>query len=843
MIALKLALLLEKPSMEKWRKKLLSRVSGPYRYAGGEAFSRNKAWEGVNVRICLAFPDLYEIGMSHLGLAILYGIVNDQNFALADRCFAPAADMEAGLKREGLPIFGIETGRALADFDIIGFSLAYELSYTNVLSMLTLGGIPLSSCDRNNSHPIVIAGGPCAFNPMPVAKFFDAVVIGDGEDVIVEILKIVREFKGQRDLILEKLSKIRGIYVPVKKRDAVGFARISDLNHASFPLPQVVPHAATQMRLAFEPSRGCLRGCRFCQAGYVYRPLRQRGQKLVSDAMCRAICASGAEEFSFLSLSIGDWAPFAGALGEIHRGLKDLPVDSSLPSLRVEALSEDVLKVLGRSRSGSFTLAPEAGTARMRAFINKGNTDEELFASISKIFEMGWHAVKLYFMMGLPGETQEDIDGIIKTAFECLNIGRRFHKRPEITVSTSTFVPKAHTPFQWDAQIPIQRTKEIQSMFKRGLRSPGLFYRWHLAEMSFLEGVFSRGGPELAGVIEGAYKLGARFDGWDEHFDFSRWDVAFKNADIDPNLYLEQRSLDFQFPWDLLKTGPDRKFLLGERERADELIATKDCTTGACTKCGMCDFKTVKNRIEVAVLDGASTQRRGEREVDASLDMQWHRLKYRKVGSAVFLGSIETLDALRRALRASGATLAYSSGYHSRVCVSAGPALSVGIESEAEFIDVKMGNVDDDTFIKRINMALPKGLEVVEECEIAENSPPIDYAIKSSLYEIDFFSINTRPFVSLPSNAVIEGGGLGWGGDSLNSPNSILFTRIRKDKKLEIDVKNYIGKFEIVGGNKIVIEIKNIKPAIKVVEVLQALGLVTKDSHLDVNIKKVLVVF
>ncbi|MFH1653057.1 MAG: TIGR03960 family B12-binding radical SAM protein [Pseudomonadota bacterium] len=569
--------------------RILPKVSKPYRYIGGEVGERKKNWDDSKVKFCLIYPDIYELGTSHLGLSILYNIVNDEDWMLAERAFVPGLDMASHLKEEGIPLFSLESQKPLRDFDVIGITLPYELTFTNILTILDLAHIPRRSIQRGDSDPVVIGGGSSVFNPEPVADFFDAIVIGDGEDVVLKIGEVVRNNKGKRDAILSGLSDITGVYVPNHfSKKQIKRAHIENLDNAKYPLSPIVPYRSTHERAIVEVARGCKRGCRFCQAGFIYRPWRERSSK---DAVRLAIAQlenSGCDVLSFLSLSLSDWGGLSAALQAVDARQSELPFNISMPSLRVEALNDEILKRLGKDRSSSFTLAPEAASELLRRMMNKGNNDEELLASVKKIFELGWHHIKLYFMLGLPGETDEEIFAISALAKRCLSIGREYIRHPNITVSTSTFVHKSHTPFQWAPQISIDETRRKQAILKRDLRGPGLKYKWHNPEMSLLEGIFSRGGRELSKLIERACDLGCRFDAWDEHFRFDLWRQAFEEMKIDVDDYLKECDKDFKFPWDHIFVDLKKEYLWSEWERAKESKLTPMCEIGRCKKCGIC---------------------------------------------------------------------------------------------------------------------------------------------------------------------------------------------------------------------------------------------------------------
>jgi len=727
--------------LKSYPGELLLAVEKPSRYTGGEINTVRKAGGRSRLSFALAFPDTYEVGMSHLGLQILYAVLNGLPEVAAERCYAPWPDMEGELRRRRLPLCSLESRRPLASFDIVGFSLQYELSYTNVLMMLELGGIPLRREERGEEHPLVIAGGPCAFNPAPLSAFMDAFVIGEGEEVVAEIaaaMAAVRTAGGGRRERLETLAQIKGVYAPVLHThgERIGKRIIADLNAWRLPLCPVVPLMKTiHDRVSLEIARGCTRGCRFCQAGMVWRPVRERSPAVLEQMAEAMLRATGHDEISLLSLSSGDYTLIEPLLAALIDRYYARRVALALPSLRVETLTPKLVEGIRRVRKTSFTLAPEAGTQRLRDIINKGNTEEELLETTGRVFAAGWKAVKLYFMLGLPGERENDLEGIAELAYKALRTAKN---RGQVTVSLSTFVPKPHTPFQWQRQIDLEETLTRQDFFRRRLKNRNISVKWHDARMSLLEGVFSRGGEETGELIEKAFRLGCRFDGWSDRFRFDLWEEALRRTGIDAAASLAERSPAEDFPWDNIDCGVSREFLLAEAEKALTGDQTPDCRRGPCSLCGVCDHRMIRNitappDAPVGTLV-PSLAGRAEREIAEKA----FRLRFTKLGPAGFLSHLELSAALSRGMIAGGISFAYSQGFHPHPKLSFADATSVGMESRGEFADIRIHDPAEDqaSLAARINSALPAGVEIEAMRELPANASSLAELIAGFDYDI-----------------------------------------------------------------------------------------------------------
>ena len=599
--------------MDKRLERILPRVQKPARYTGGEYNAVKKDPAQVDTRIAFCFPDTYEIGMSNLGMRILYGVMNNMDGVWCQRVFAPWGDMEEEMRKAQIPLFALESGEAITDFDIVAFSVGYEMAFSSLLNMLDLAGIPLHSADRTGLTPLVVAGGTAMYNPEPIADFVDIVSLGEGEDVTVELIELHRKARREgwsKEEFLRRAARVPGLYVPslytvaynpdgtvkeiVPRDGAPRVVRkriVEDMDKSYYPAKTIVPSTEiVQDRVTLELFRGCIRGCRFCQAGYVYRPVRNRSKDLCVHYGEEACNDSGYQEVTLSSLSTSDYPQLTDLCDDLEEFCRARHVNLSLPSLRADNFSMSLMQRLAKGRKSGLTFAPEAGTQRLRDVINKNVTQEELLASCRTAFAGGYSAVKLYFMLGLPTETDEDVLGIADLAARVMHAWRESASNKQrgvrITVSTSWFVPKPHTAFQWEPQISKEEYQRRVKLLREAITTKTVTYNWHDADTSFLEAVLARGDRRMCKVLETAWRKGAKLDAWEEYFSLDRWLEAFAECGLDPHFYANrQREKDEIMPWSVISSGVTEEYLWRELQRAEAGVTTPDCRTH-CNGCG-----------------------------------------------------------------------------------------------------------------------------------------------------------------------------------------------------------------------------------------------------------------
>jgi radical SAM family uncharacterized protein len=745
------------------RAQVLSRVEKPGRYIGGEWNEVRKDPARVRTKVALAFPDVYEIGMSYLGQKILYELLNRDRQVLAERVFAPWPDMERELRAAGLPLTSLENGLPLRDFDIVGVSLLYELNYSNILTVLDLGGIPLTSAERGEGDPLVIAGGPAAFNPEPVADLFDLVFVGDGEEGFPEIVRAVADARRRnvpRREILGELARIEGAYVPslyeavategsrlvvprprpgtgaptvVRKRLAVDFPRSAGPERIVVPGLRVIFD-----RVAVETARGCPQSCRFCQASTLYFPHRPKDPGVIRRTALRSLRQTGYEDLSLSALSVGDHPQLEATVRALMADLEKEKISLSLSSLRPGRLSKELVESILKVRKTGFTLVPEAGTDRLRAVINKKLDAREIRDALTFAFEGGWKLVKLYFMAGLPTETSEDLDGIVSLVRDVLDLGRAIQGGPpRVHVSLSSFIPKPHTPFQWLGMDEEAVLAEKQDAVRGALRRfRTVEVKTHPITTSVLEAVFSRGDRRLGPVLIEAWRRGARFDGWDDKLDVGAWTAAFAAAGLDHREYLRPLPREAALPWDHIDTRIKKSRLSAELDAALIGERTPDCLERKCADCGGCDERAWKKPAPEARLAPlpAAPPPAGE---PAGAVVRYRAI-YAKRGKARYLSHIDLIHVIQRSFRRAGIEVVKTQGFHPKMDFSYGPALPLGMEARREVLEFRSDRLfESGEFLARINRSVPPGLRFLALDAVPAGAPSLHKVTEKLVYSLD----------------------------------------------------------------------------------------------------------
>ena len=763
--------------MKNDNSSILKSVSKPGRYCGGEYGEIVKDKNAVKARFAFCFPDSYEIGMSNLGVRILYGVLNEDDRIWCERAYDPWVDMQDAMKQYDLPLCAQESGDPLSVFDFVGFTLQYEMCYTNVLNMLDLAKIPLESKNRKESDPIIIGGGPCSYNPEPVADFFDLFDIGEGEELLPAIVDLYIRMKEdgsytRQGFLHEAARSIPGVYVPAfydvtYKEDgtiaaitplyddipkSVQKQIIKDLDKVYYPDKVVLPYIETvHDRIMLEVYRGCIRGCRFCQAGMIYRPVREKTPEVLNRQAKALYESTGYEEISLSSLSISDYTGIEPLCEKLLSWTDDNMVSLSLPSLRADKFSKELLDRIDRVRSSSLTFAPEAGTQRLRDVINKNVREEDVLRSVNVAFDAGKNAVKLYFMNGLPTETEEDLLGIADLANKVVDA---FYENPhhsrnvQVTISVACFVPKPFTPFQWEAQDTMERLAEKQEFLKKAITNRHVRYQYHDAKVSHVEAILAKGDRKLCRVMKLAFEKGFRFDAWTEFFDYDKWMSLFRETGLDPAFYANRKiDPDEILPWDVIDCGVSKAFFKREREKAYAGITTPNCRE-QCSACGANKLGGVR-----AVCPGCDKGEVPQEEpLSAPAPSPWeklepfrtYRIKFRKVGSLQYISHLDLQRTLLRVLVRSGVPVWYTQGFNPHPKIIFGLPLSVGTESLTEFIDLRVDrDISPEEIKERLNRELTDEMQVLEVyesptpfCEIAYAAYEISLNLKHTPKEL-----------------------------------------------------------------------------------------------------------